>query len=103
MFEKEIRELFELAWRVVNETDYFVSFNIVTHTHCCYIDIMNSKWESKKKADVTYTIYFGSELLEEESLGQYKLAKAHLLKLLIDGKCPLGAEYNEAPVEEVSE
>ena len=42
MFEKEIKELFELAWRVSNETDYFVSFYITSHVHLCDIDIQNS-------------------------------------------------------------
>lgn len=89
MFEKEIRELFELAWRVSNETDYFVSFRIASHVHACSIDIMNSKWKSGKRSDGDYIIYFDSELLKEESAEQCKLAKAHLLKLLIDGRCPL--------------
>lgn len=92
MFEKEIRELFELAWRVSNETDYFVSFRIASHVHACNIDIMNSKWEPDKMSDGDYIIYFDSELLKEESAEQCKLAKAHLLKLLIDGRCPLNAE-----------
>ena len=92
MFEKEIRELFELAWRVSNETDYFVSFKIASHVHACNIDIMNSKWEPDKRSDGDYIIYFDSELLKEESAEQCKLAKAHLLKLLIDGRCPLNAE-----------
>lgn len=92
MFEKEIRELFELAWRVSNETDYFVSFSIASHVHACSIDIMNSKWESGKRRDGNYIIYFDSELLKEESAEQCKLAKTHLLKLLIDGRCPLNAE-----------
>lgn len=92
MFEKEIKELFELAWRVSNETDYFVSFRIASHVHACNIDITNSKWEPGKKSDGDYMIYFDSELLKEESAEQCKLAKAHLLKLLIDGRCPLNAE-----------
>ncbi len=92
MFKNEIRELFELTWRVSNETDYFASFRIASHVHSCEVCIMNSKWEPGKKSDNIYTIYFASELLEEESAEQYKLAKAHLLKLLIDGRCPLNAE-----------
>lgn len=88
MFEKEIKELFELAWRVSNETDYFVSFEIASHVHVCTIDIMNSKWESGKKSDGDYMIYFDNELFKERSAEQFKLAKAHLLKLLIDGRCP---------------
>lgn len=97
MFEKEIKELFELAWRVSNETDYFVSFEIISHVHACIIDIMNSKWEPGKKNDGNYIIYFNSELLKEESANQCKLAKAHLLRrLLIDGRCPLNAESDGA-------
>ena len=101
MFEKEIKELFELAWRVSNETDYFVSFSITSHVHACDINIMNSKWDSGKKIDGNYIIYFNSELLKEESAEQCKLAKAHLLRLLIDGRCPLNAESDgvEAPVD----
>lgn len=101
MFEKEIKELFELAWRVSNETDYFVSFGIASHVHACDIDIMNSKWEPRKKKDANYIIYFDSELLEKESANQCKLAKAHLLRLLIDGRCPLNAESDgiEAPAD----
>lgn len=96
MFEKEIKELFELAWRVSNETDYFVSFDITSHVHACIICIMNSKWKPRKEKDGIYTIYFDNELLKEESAEQCKLAKAHLLKLLIDGRCPLNAESDGA-------
>lgn len=96
MFEKEIKELFELAWRVLSETDYFVSFDITSHVHACITCIMNSKWEPKKKMDGVYTIYFDNELLKEESAEQCKLAKEHLLRLLIDGRCPLNAESDGA-------
>lgn len=101
MFEKEIKELFELAWRVSNETDYFVSFDITSHVHACIICIMNSKWEPRKEIDGIYTIYFDNELLKEESAEQCKLAKAHLLRFLIDGRCPLNAESDriEAPAD----
>ena len=101
MFEKEIKELFELAWRVSNETDYFVSFDITSHVHACIICIMNSKWEPRKEMDDIYTIYFDNELLKEESAEQCKLAKAHLLRLLIDGRCPLNVESDgvEAPAD----
>ena len=101
MFEKEIKELFELAWRVSNETDYFVSFHITSHVHACDIDIMNSKWNPNRKKDGNYTIYFNSELLKKESAEQCELAKAHLLRLLIDGRCPLNVESDgvEAPAD----
>lgn len=96
MFEKEIKELFELSWRVSDETDYFVSFDITSHVHACIICIMNSKWEPRKEMDGIYAIYFDNELLKEESAEQCKLAKAHLLRLLIDGRCPLNAESDGA-------
>lgn len=89
MFEKEVRELFDLSWRVMNETDFFVSFRIAAHVHFCDIDIMNSRWKPGKYSDAHYSIYIDSELLEKESAEQCKLAKEHLLKLLIDGRCPL--------------
>ena len=101
MFEKEIKELFELAWRVSNETDCFVSFDVTSHVHACIICITNSKWEPKKKMDGIYSIYFDNKLLKEESAEQCKLAKAHLLRLLIDGRCPLNVESDgvEAPAD----
>lgn len=43
MFEKEIGELLELTMRVVNETEYFVAFEIAAHTRCCYISIHKFK------------------------------------------------------------
>lgn len=101
MFEKEIKELFELSWRVMNETDFYVSFEIGAHVHFCEIYVMNSKWESGKIPDAHYTIYTDSEILEEESAEQCKLAKAHLLRLLIDGRCPLNVESDrvETPAD----
>lgn len=99
MFEKEVRELFDLSLRVINETDFYVSFRIASHVHFCDIDIMNSKWEAGKTSDANYSIYLDSEILKNESAEQCKLAKAHLLELLINGRCPLNAESNgtEAP------
>lgn len=102
MFEKEVRELFELAWRVMNETDFYVSLNISSNIHYCDIYVMNSKWEPGKNGpDAHYTIYTDTKILEKESAEQCKLAKAHLLRLLIDGRCPLNAESDrfEAPAD----
>ena len=87
MFEKEIKELFELAWRVSNETDYFVSFRLSSHVHLCGISIINSKWDPYKIKDGDYAIYFGDEILKEESAEQCRLAKEHLLRLLANGRC----------------
>ena len=101
MFEKEIKELFELSWRVMNETDFYVSFRIGAHVHFCDIDVMNSKWDPHKIPDANYTIYTDFEMLEEKSAEQCKLAKAHLIRLLIDGRCPLNVESDgaEAPAD----
>lgn len=101
MFENEIRELFELAWKVMNETDFYVLFRIGSHVHLCDIDVMNSKWEPGKRPDANYTIYTDCEVLEEESAEQCELAKKHLLRLLIDGRCPLNDESDrvEAPAD----
>lgn len=37
MFEKEIEELFKLSMRVVNETNSFVEFDVLSHVHICHI------------------------------------------------------------------
>ena len=73
MFEKEIKELFELAWRVSNETDYFVSFSITSHVHACYIDIMNSKWEPRKENDGNYIIFLIVNCLKRNQLNSTNL------------------------------
>ena len=47
------------------------------------------KYLSNKTKQGIYVDYnFDNELLKEESAEQCKLAKAHLLRLLIDGRCP---------------
>lgn len=101
MFEKEVRELFDLSLRVINETDFYVSFRIASHVHFCDINIMNSKWEADKTSDANYSIYLNSEILKNESAEQCKLAKAHLLELLINGRCPLDVKSNgtETPAD----
>lgn len=89
MFEKEIRELFDLSLRVMNETDFFVSFDITSHTRCCYISMLHSKWSPYKDYNGPYIIHIDDDMFKAESEEQYELAKSHLLKLLIDGRCPL--------------
>ena len=89
MFEKEIRELFDLSIRVMNETEFFVSFDITAHTRCCYISMLHSKWNICKDYDGPYIIHFDDDMFKAESEEQYELAKAHLLQLLIDGRCPM--------------
>lgn len=75
MFEKEIKELFELAWRVSNETDYFVSFDIASHVHACDINIMNSKWDSGKKMDGNYKSILIVNCLKRNQLSSTNLQK----------------------------
>lgn len=98
-YKEEIKELFDLAWRVTTETKVFVSFDFQSHTQCCYISIIEKGWKKKRKADVTYYIYCGEECLAKGSIEDLRKAKAHLLKLLIDGRCPLNDESGgtEAP------
>lgn len=91
-YKEEIKDLFDLAWRVTTETKAFVSFDFQSHTKCCYISIIEKGWKKKRKADVTYYIYCGEEYLAKRSIEDLRKAKAHLLKLLIDGRCPLNVE-----------
>ena len=92
MFEDEIKELFELCWRVSNETDAFVTFDIASHVHACYICIKDSGYVPYTEYDFHTHIYFGDNLFADESKENFKKAKAHLLKLLINGKRPLNLE-----------
>lgn len=94
MFE-EIKELFELCWRVSNETDAFVTFEIASHTHACYICIKDGGYVPYTEYDFSTHIYFKNmenSLFADENKENFKKAKAHLLKLLINGKCPLNLE-----------
>ncbi len=91
MFEKEIEELFKLSMRVANETNAFVEFDVVSHVHVCCITIMDAGWEYKAAYDGNYRINFDGSCLEP-SQKDYEAAKAHLQRLLVNGKCPLNLE-----------
>ena len=108
MFEKEIRELFELAWRVANETDYYVKYIISAYVHMVELHVSDKNYveacyctggDFRGPGNIeTYEIYYEG-FLTESSLEQYKRAKAHLLRLLKKGRCPLNVESDgiEAP------
>lgn len=89
MFENEIKELFELCWRVSNETDAFVTFEIASHVHICYIRVKDTGYVPYADCDLEVDIHFNTNMFIEEDKENFKKAKAHLLKLLINGRCPL--------------
>lgn len=98
MFEKEIEELFKLSMRVINETNCFVRYSIAARTSAIYVDVSDKSCteahygDGIKKGNIDrYTIYFDG-VLAEFSREQYISAKRHLLRLLINGKCPLDLE-----------
>lgn len=91
MFEKEIEELFKLSIRVINEHPAFVEFDVLSHVHICRINIMDAGWDCEAEYDRNYCIYFDGKW-PEDSKQDYEAAKAHLLRLLANGKCPLNLE-----------
>lgn len=91
MFEKEIEELFKLSMRVANETNAFVEFVVMSYVQTCHIHIMDAGWNYETGYDGNYCIYFDGKC-PEDSKKDYEAAKAHLLRLLVNGKCPLNLE-----------
>ena len=77
--------------RVVNETHSFVEFDVLSHVHICHINIMNAGWDCKAEYDGNYCIYFDGKC-SEDSKEDCEAAKAHLLRLLANGKYPLNLE-----------
>lgn len=84
MFEKEIRELFELSMRVMQETDAFVDFQISSYSSICEMRLNRTKDLYGVKG---YIIYM-SEIMKEISMENYAAAKEHLLALLEGKKNP---------------
>lgn len=91
MFEKEIDEIYELCKRVVNE----VPTASITFEYSCYgLNVRGVK----RKEDVCiprdefkwglYQDAYFDPFYEKESRESFKVIKAFLLELLIDGKCP---------------
>ena len=102
MFEKEIEELFKLSMRAVNETNCFVRYSVAAHTSAIYVDVSDKSCDEAYYGDGTkkgnidqYVIYFDG-VLAEYSREQYISAKNHLLRLLVNGKCPLNLEEESA-------
>lgn len=99
MFEKEIDEIYELCKRVVNE----VPTASVTFSYSIY---GMSVCGLKKKEDVClrkgefkwdlYQVVSFDPFYKKESREKLNKAKAFLLDLLIDGRCPLDVESNGA-------
>lgn len=95
MFEKEIDEIYELCKRVVNE----VPTASVTFEYSSYG--LNVRGVRRKKIigvlgsefdwDLYQTISF-KFLSKEEIREKLKIIKTFLLKLLMDGRCPLNVE-----------
>lgn len=91
MFEKEMDELYGLCKRVVHEvTNAFVAFEYAPdglsvygtkNKNGIYVEDETFSW------DIYARIYNDPEL-EKYSRAAYESAKAYLLELLIDGKCP---------------
>ena len=87
MFENEIRELFELSLRVMNETESYVSFGVMANTSC-NIFIYDVFSGLDRDYDGAYSVCF-SEILKEESSKEYQKAKEHLTRILGKGRCPV--------------
>lgn len=82
MFEKEIRELFELSMRVMQETDAFVDFRISSYSSIYEIRLNRTKDLYGVKGYIIYN----NETLKEVSMENYTKAKEHLLALLEEEK-----------------
>ena len=86
MLENEIRELFDLSMRVIQETKAYVRFGVDSFGRAT-IAIQDKGYDANKKYDATYAITPEHELLSKKD---YQWAKEHLERLLTEGKCPEG-------------
>lgn len=82
MFEQEIDELYDLAKRVLNETNSHVVMNIAREATTVFIQ--DGEMDPGRPYDGVYPIYSNRPLMEERSREEYESAKAHLLRLLED-------------------
>lgn len=80
MFEKEIKELFELCWEVNQETLAHARFQMGMGS-LCEIFIQNHGYSLSSKFDGVYNMWISPEL-QEESMDDYRKAKGHLERLL---------------------
>lgn len=87
MFENEIRELFDLSMRTMEETKAYVAFETDSYSNTARIIIRDDGFDMYKGFDGHYTIYNNSEILKNISRKEYANAKAHLERLLEEGRC----------------
>ena len=87
MFENEIRELFDLCMRVWEETNAYVSFGINSSVGSTHVFIKDNGDDPKREFDGHYEVYSDCDSLIEWSREGYKNAKAHLERLLAEGRC----------------
>ena len=87
MFENEIRELFDLCMRAWEETNAYVSFSLDSFVGSADVVIKDNGQDPERECDGLYTVYNDYGLLAESSWKEYKNAKAHLERLLVEGRC----------------
>lgn len=84
MFEKEIRELFELCLRAQHETNAYVVFT-VSSTHAD-VTIYDAGFDENKRPDGVYFLHASNDpILEAYTMYRYRQAIIHLETLIMDG------------------
>lgn len=81
MFEKEIRELFNLVMAAMGKTNATIYFEISNYGTACAIRIWNEGFVKDQRADGRYDIFYG-ETLKCKSERNYEKARAHLIRLI---------------------
>lgn len=82
LFEKEIRELFELCMQAMQVTDY-VSFEINNYTKYAIVTIEDKGFGESFSGQCYYDIHFDNEkVFGKTSRRAYQEAKEHLLRIL---------------------
>ena len=84
MFEKEIRELFELCLRAQHETNAYVVFT-VSSTHAD-VTIYDAGFSENKRPDGVYFLHVSDDpVLKAYTMYRYRQAVVHLETLIKDG------------------
>lgn len=82
LFEKEIRELFELCMQAMKTTDY-VAFEINNYTKYAVVTIEDKGFGENFSGQCYYDIHFDNKMVfGETSRRAYENAKKHLLRIL---------------------
>lgn len=82
LFEKEIRELFELCMQAMQVTDY-VAFEINNYTKYAVVTIEDKGFGESFSGQCYYAIHFDNEMVfGKTSQRAYQEAKEHLLRIL---------------------